>query len=306
MRLPAIAVPLVASFVLATPAQAALPEAVRAMLENAMRTGDKDSVDAVVRVAKDTLPGESAEIDDMYQRFEERQARLAKREAAQETERVRDAGILELWTGEGEIGAFRATGNTSNLGFAVGLKLERKGIDWEHQLRLRADYQRDRGRTTREQYLAAYRPRYTVDDGFFLFGLAQYERDRFQGYSARYTLSGGVGYKLVDSEDMTLAVEAGPAWRRTEFVGGASDASWSGLASLDFDWQIAEAVKLTQDASAYLEADNTTLISATGLEAGMSDGLKARLSYTVEHDTDPPAGAVSTDTLSRFTLVYGF
>jgi putative salt-induced outer membrane protein len=30
------------------------------------------------------------------------------------------------------------------------------------------------------------------------------------------------------------------------------------------------------------------------------------LSYTIDYDSNPPPGAVSTDTLSRFTLVYDF
>jgi putative salt-induced outer membrane protein len=30
------------------------------------------------------------------------------------------------------------------------------------------------------------------------------------------------------------------------------------------------------------------------------------VSYTVDYNSNPPVGAVSTDTLTRFTLVYGF
>ena len=48
------------------------------------------------------------------------------------------------------------------------------------------------------------------------------------------------------------------------------------------------------------------VLLTTGLEAKVSDGLSTRLSYTVDYDSNPPTGAVSTDTQSRFTLVYGF
>ena len=48
------------------------------------------------------------------------------------------------------------------------------------------------------------------------------------------------------------------------------------------------------------------MLLTSGLEATISDGLTTRLSYTVDYDSNPPAGAVSTDTLTRFTLVYGF
>jgi putative salt-induced outer membrane protein len=45
---------------------------------------------------------------------------------------------------------------------------------------------------------------------------------------------------------------------------------------------------------------------ATGLEAKVSDRLSTRLSYAVDYNSNPPAGRGDTDTISRFSLVYGF
>ncbi|MEL6531237.1 MAG: DUF481 domain-containing protein, partial [Pseudomonadota bacterium] len=210
------------------------------------------------------------------------------------------------WTGQGELGAFRSTGNTSNTGITAGLTLERVGIDWRHKLTALADFQRTNGVTTREQFLGAYEVNYDVSDRLFLYGLAQYERDRFQGFSARYSGSGGIGYRVIDNENMQLSVKGGPAYRQTEFIDGGSDSSVAGLAALDFDWKIAENLKLTEDASAFIQSGNSTYISSTGLVAKLGGGLSASLSYTIEHDTDPPLGAVQTDTLSRITLIYDF
>ena len=56
----------------------------------------------------------------------------------------------------------------------------------------------------------------------------------------------------------------------------------------------------------FYEPEGTTLAARTGLEAGLGSSLSARFSYAVEYETDPLAGAVSTDTLTRFTLIYGF
>ena len=85
---------------------------------------------------------------------------------------------------------------------------------------------------------------------------------------------------------------------------------------LDFDWQLARSLKLTQDAnlvadaggstSVIVDSDTTSVLLSTGLEAKVSEGLTTRLSYTLDYDSNPPIGAVSTDTLTRFTLVYGF
>ena len=100
--------------------------------------------------------------------------------------------------------------------------------------------------------------------------------------------------------------KAGPAWRRTELIGGTSTSNLAGLAAADFDWALSDTITLTQDVSALVQSGSSTFVSDTGLQASISDAVSVRLSYTVEHDTDPPAGAVKTDTLSRITVIYGF
>lgn len=214
------------------------------------------------------------------------------------------------------MGAFQSSGNTDAVGLTAQLQLKRQGIDWEHNLRAAADYRRSNGRTDREQFSAAYEPRYTVNAGPFAYALAQLERDRLQGFIARYAASGGLGLRLCDTPSLDLAIEAGPAFRRTELVSGLAESSIAALAGVDFDWTITDRLKLTQDANAVAEAggtaaaiiggDNTSINLVTGVEGRISDKWSARLSYTLDYNSAPPAGAVATDTLTRFTLVYDF
>ena len=55
-----------------------------------------------------------------------------------------------------------------------------------------------------------------------------------------------------------------------------------------------------------VDSTSTSVLATTGLEAKSSDGLSTRLSNTDDYNSKPPAGAVSTDTQTRITLVYGF
>jgi putative salt-induced outer membrane protein len=288
------------------PALADLPAPVRAMIDAAIDTGDEAKVRTVIELARATNPDDATEIDAILAAYETDLAAAAEADAAAEQERIRNAGLLDNWSGKGELGAFRSTGNASNTGITAGLSLVREGIRWRHKLSGRADYQETEGVVTREQFLAAYEPNWKITDRLYTFGLAQYERDRFQGFSARYSVSGGLGYDVLTGEGMTLSVKAGPAWRRTEFVGGGSRSDLAGLAALDFDWQLLDTVTFTQDASAFVQSGSSTFISDSGLVAKVAGDLSLRLSYTVEHDTDPPAGAVNTDTLSRVTIIYDF
>jgi len=313
---PAIRAAAALSFVFSAPAFAELPEPVRAMVDAAIASGDAAKVDTVIAIAKQTNPDDVAELDALHQEFREAQKLLAAKKAKEKELAIRNADLLDNWSGNGEVGAFHSSGNSSETGLTLGLKLKRDGIDWSHEFRITADYRRANGVTTREQILAAYEPHYQIDDGFFVYGLGQYERDRYQGFLARYALSGGLGYRIVDTQNLSLAAKAGPAYRSTHFADGTSEARLAGLVGLDFDWQMTERLKLTQDtnmvaetggaAVAIFDSTNTSIALVSGLEAKISDRLSTRFSFRLDYDSNPPAGAVSTDTLSRVTLLYGF
>lgn len=300
----------------AAPAFAELPQPVRAMIEAAIATGDPAKVRTVVDIARQTNPGDAAEIEQLHNAFQVTQQELAAAEAARKEEEIRTAGLFDNWGGRGQIGAFQSSGNSDNVGATLALALERTGIDWQHRLKANLDFQRSNGTTSREQYLFAYEPRFQIDKGLFAYGLAQFERDRFQGFTGRYSVSGGLGYKVIDNKTAQLSLKAGPAWRRSDFLDGTTEASLGGLAGLDFDWQLAKSLKFTQDAdlvadtggsaTVLVDANSTSVLLTSGLEAKVSDNLTTRLAYTVDYDSNPPTGAVSTDTLTRFTLVYGF
>lgn len=305
-----------AALCLAAPAQASLPEPVRAMIESAIATGNKDKVAAVVEAAKATNPGDAAEIDALQSAFLQEQAEAAALAVKEKEDAIRHAGLLEQWRGKGEIGAYLSSGNSDNEGMTAGLTLDRKGLEWSHKLRGRMDYQRSNGRTSREQYFASYEPRYQISPRLFGYGLAQFEKDRIQGFTGRYAVSGGVGYHVIDADDLDLSVKTGPAFRVTDYVTGQTDSRLAALLGADFDWRITDRLTFTQDsnmvaetggeATLFVDSRNTTLNLLTGLEAKVSDRLTTRLSYQVDYNSDPRPGAVTTDTVSRFTLVYGF
>jgi putative salt-induced outer membrane protein len=305
-----------ALLVAGSPAAAGLPEPVRAMIDAAIATGDVRKVDTVIEIAKATNPDEAEAIDALQATFWAEQAELAAKRREEEQRKIRRAGLFQRWKGKGELGGFRSTGNTDTLGLTGAIALDRKGIDWRHKLNARVDFQRSSGRTTREKFFTAYEPRYDVREGMFAYGLAQFESDRFQGFDARYALSGGLGAKVVDTQSLDLSVKAGPALRLTETTDGMNDLRLAGLMGIDFDWRITERLKLTQTTNAVAEAGgtalaiidsrSTTLNLVTGLEAKVSDRLSTRFSYAIDYDSNPPGGKMSTDTISRFSFVYGF
>ncbi|MBD76127.1 MAG: hypothetical protein CL807_04360 [Citromicrobium sp.] len=301
---------------IATPAAAQIPPDVQAMIDAAMATGDAKKIETVIELAKQTQPDSADEIEAIAGAWREERAEAQRLAEAKKQEEIREAGLFDMWSGEGQVGAFLSTGNSDDMGLSLAVNLKREGIRWSHALRATADFQRSSGVTSREQFLAAYEPRFQMSDNIFAYGLTQYERDRFQGFYNRYAISGGIGYKLLDSDSATLSVKAGPAFRVTERTNGERISRLAGLFGADFDWRLADRGTFTQDANAVAETGteallvvdsaNTTLNLTSGIDFKVSDRLRSRLTYNIEYDSNPGPGAETTDTLTRFSLVYGF
>ena len=164
--------------------------------------------------------------------------------------------------------------------------------------------------------IVAYEPRWQFDTDVFAYGLVQFEHDRLQRLAARYQISGGIGYAILDAGNARLSVKAGPAYRVSDYLGGPTESRLGGLFGMDFEWLPFERIKLTQSANAiaetggqatlFIDAANTSLDLATGLEFKISDKLVSRFAYEVGYDSNPPVGAVKTDTMARTALIYSF
>ena len=269
------------------------------MLDAAIASGNESEVSTIVKYARAADPASG---DAVLKIADEWRAIRAK---DRET-RIERAGWLDLWTGRAELGGFVTTGNSDTAGVTGILDLTREGLEWRHKVRGQADFQRSLGITTREHYLAAYEPNWKVDSRRYVYGALQYESDRFFGYSNRYSASAGGGYSAVQTSAVTLNLELGPAFRHTEFIDATMESSIAARGSVDLDWKLTTGLTLRQDASAYLQRYNSTVSSTTAVAAKLLGPLSAQVSYTVQYESMPPVGRVSTDTTSRASLVYTF
>lgn len=293
-----------------------LPLPVKAMVDAVLATKDRAKIAAVIEIAKTTNPDHKAELDGYLSAFNKDQQVARAEAAAAAQEKLRQASFLQNWSGTGQIGGFHSAGNSDNAGLSLSLTLQRKGIDWRHLLRARMDFQEAKGVTSKEQYLFAYEPRYDIAKNVFSYALGQFEKDRFQGFSSRYSVSGGLGYRVLNGKRVSLTVQAGPAWRHTDYVAGGSDSNLAALFSTDFDWKITDRITFTQDsnvvsdaggrATVIVEPNNTSLSLISGVDLKLNNRLSTRITYTLDYNSKPPVGSVSTDSLTRFTLAYGF
>lgn len=278
---------------------ATIPPPIRAMLDAALASGNDGEVATIVKYARAADPASGDAVQALAQRWHD------ERVAANEI-KVRDAGFLKLWTGKAEVGGFLTTGNSNTAGVTATLSAVREGIAWRQKFHGQFDYQESLGVVTRDHWLAAYEPNYKFGPRGYVYGQVQYESDRFLGFTDRASGSTGIGYSAIKTPRLRLDLELGPAYRYTAYTDDTQRGSIAARGSLDLKWQLVRGISLAEVASAYGERYSSTVSSATSLSAKLFGPLSANLSYTVQYESRPPAGSVTTDTTSRIGLGYSF
>jgi len=283
-----------------------LPKATRDLIQAAFEAGDETTLAGLFKLARRTNPQASRQIEALEAEIGARRAEKLAREARERADRLAAASMLDNWKGEIELGGSRSTGNNRILSLYGAVSFDREGLKWQHSVKMRADFQRSNGITTADRYRLSWQPNYKINDGVFVYGLGQYERDRFLGYSSRFTASSGVGFTLISQPDVKLTVQGGPAVRYTDAVDEPNQTSAAGRASMSLRWKITPTLNLLQDAAMYLERGDTNAQSTTSLDTRLIGKLKARFSYDVQYENRHVTGREPLDTISRATLVYSF
>lgn len=289
-----------------SPAAIALPPPARKLLEAAIDSGDAATIANVAKLARKLYPDGVAQINALVAEHDAKVAEAKANAARAKAEALANAAFLDNWKGEIELGASRATGNTTSVGAYGSVKLTKEGLRWKHQITARADFQRTGGITTTDRLAAAWQPNYKVNERFYAYGLGQFEHDRLLGYDSRVTAGAGIGYAIVKRPNLTIGMEGGPAVRYTDFTAEDPRTTIAGRASFNMKWNITPTLVFGQDAAVYLEARNNNAVATTSLDTKLIGALKARFSYNLTYERDAPTGRDSLDTTSRATLVYSF
>jgi putative salt-induced outer membrane protein len=298
MRLPLL-LAAAAPMLLANTDPATIPPQIRTMVDAAIASGNESEIATIVKYAGNAAPDSKEAIAKLVDDWK-------RKRSEEKTAKLQDASFFDLWSGRAELGGYISTGNSDSQGVSASLALTRDGLDWRQKFKAQVDYQRSLGVTSREHYLAAWEPNWKVDDRSYIYGSAQFESDRFLGYTTRYSVSTGAGYSALKGSRLKLDLELGPAYRSTSFTDGETERSLAARGSVDFALKLSKGLQLTQNASAYVERYNSTVTGTTALNAKVLGPLSAQFSYNVQYESMPPEGRVTTDQISRAGLVYAF
>lgn len=210
------------------------------------------------------------------------------------------------WAGTASLGYLSSTGNTESTNLSAEASASYSVDGWVHNGFVSAKGSSTDGITTGERYQAQYKVDKSLSEKTYLFGRLSYDKDRFSGFDNTVSGAAGLGRRLIEQEKHLLKGEAGLGARRQKLDDGSTEDNAIFMGNLDYRYTISENAEFTQVFLVELGQDNDYGESVTKLKANIVGALALALSYTVKHNTSPPAGFEKTDTFTAIALEYKF
>ena len=219
------------------------------------------------------------------------------------------------WSGEASLAGGKTSGNTDTEDLSLGLKLAKQGDKWAHKFDALADYGKVDGLQNKKRFALGYQIDRNLNDRTYVYGNADWYSDDFGAYKNGYFVGAGLGYKVILPEPLGWNVEAGAGYRsqlQQDYIdpttllltNGARSNEFALRGFSDLDYALNENVSLYNDTEVLWSESDTYIWNEIGLSAQLMGALAARVSYRLDHHTDPTPGLKKTDSALRFGVVY--
>jgi putative salt-induced outer membrane protein len=216
------------------------------------------------------------------------------------------------WSGSVAIGYLSISGNTESTTFTGNAEVNWDGERWHHNVLGRALGKSEDKVTTSEAYKAAYQGKFDLTGRTYLFGLLDYNKDRFSSYDQQIFETLGIGQRILmkDKHELNGEISAGASQSTLILAvppGGTEDINEAVFRiSADYKWTISDNSTFSQILNVSSGSSNTYTESVTELSARIAGELSMVLGYTVRHNSDVSADKDKTDTFASISLEYLF
>jgi len=218
------------------------------------------------------------------------------------------------WSGKIAIGYLAVSGNTESTTFTGNAEINWDGKRWHHNLLGKALGRSEDKDTVSEAYKAAYEAKFDLAERTYLFGLLDYNKDRFSSYDQQIFEVVGIGQRFIKTDRHELNAELGAGASQSRLVEEPTPGTFTRTdineatfrVSGDYKWSISDNSTFSQKISVTSGSSNTYTESVTELSAGIVGSLSTVLGYTVRHNTDVADGKDKSDTFASISLEYLF
>jgi len=210
------------------------------------------------------------------------------------------------WSGQFGLGYLHTSGNTDSETLKADTKVGYRHGRWTQEIAASAYQGNEAGMTTAERYEAAFKSKYAFSEHNYLYGAVKWQKDRFSGYDQQTSETVGYGRQLLDSEYQKLSAELGAGGRQSKLKDGSREDEAIARAYFDYDLLFGSDHRQHFEYSLLVESgsENTYVEAIKSLRLPIGSGVGLKVSWTVRHNTDVPAGTRNTDQITAINLDY--
>jgi putative salt-induced outer membrane protein YdiY len=217
--------------------------------------------------------------------------------------------FLRGWEKSFQLGLSGSSGNSEKTNLRVGVQASHEDERDRWNFNSVYYFAKDDGSTTDNEFFAALVKDWLIPESrWFYFVTGRFDWDDFQSWKYRVSGHGGIGYHLVQTEDVQLDGRLGGGFSqefdRDEFRPEA-------LAGIEGSWQITETQKISGGATIFPDlSDSSQFRTLSHLDWTIalddSQALNLALGVSHEYQSDVEPGDDRNDTKYYVTLVYKF
>jgi putative salt-induced outer membrane protein len=222
------------------------------------------------------------------------------------------------WAARAQVGYAKTGGNTDTE-TANGLFHVAHVVDqWKFLFGAEGVYGSTKGETTAQDWDLHFQANYNFTDRLYGFGSVLYDNNKFSGFVYQETAALGGGYQIMKTDNTKLTGQVGVGFRRLrpenlvlDDIGGivaaqpleaTSDAVVD--AALNLEHSFNSYTKIIAGLAIDSGKGNTMTTASGALQVKMTNVLSLAAGYQWVHNSEPPMGVGSTNTLATLNLVY--
>lgn len=221
-------------------------------------------------------------------------------------ERYSPLGVAQGWSGSVALTAAATSGNTDTKDVSLAGRLTFGVGEWSHSFGFASEFAQANDVKNKDTVYGTYEGSRYFTPKTYAFGIARAESDNFATTRKDVFVGAGIGYRILNSDNATWRVQAGPGIRYTSDQAGVSTTEEGFLGASRYYYALTDTVSLTNDTDVLGSSTNTKVSNDFGVNFKVTEAVTTRVSYRTDYNTDPAAGKKSSDNTLGLAVIVGF
>ena len=166
----------------------------------------------------------------------------------------------------------------------------------------------EKGDKTANNALGSLKYDHFLNEKWFLYSNASFEKDDFKDLNLRTGLGVGAGYQFLETQSTNLSLETGLAYVNVDYDQGTDSSYPAGRWSLNLDRyffdKIVQFFHFHEGFVGFEDPDEIFIRSRTGLRLPIYKNINVTTQYNVDWDKSPKPGLEKVDEIYLLTLGY--